>query len=342
MKQRLLIFIVTLLPITTNAQFGNSLSTDGVQDYIIVPDNNAIDLIDNFTIECWIQTRRDDNNNLVLFRKGWCSGGDNSYYLSVQNGIVKWHWNSSGDCNYPHSYETIDPVVFAGVCTHLTIVHSSSEIKIYVNNVLVPGILTNGNYSTVNNSSEQLDIGAYRNLSGSYSSYYWGTIDELRFWNYRLTEQEIIDYSNAPLTGTEPGLVAYFDMEDTGQGTSLTITNKATVSGSIIGQAFGSSISPQFVSSCIVLSNTDNVVTNPDIHIFPNLTENIITINIDKSIHKNILVELINIYGRMLESQAYNSKKIKFDISKYNSGLYFLRVIDNKGFVLKIEKIFKK
>ena len=256
-KNTIILTVLIAMTITTRGQFGTSLSTDGVHDYVVVQDNNALDLTNNFTIECWIQANNVES--LSLLRKGWCNGADNSYYLSVFSGKVEWGWSQSGNCNYPSWYKTIDTVVQEGVCTHISIVHSNTEVKIYIDNILVPGILENGNYSTVNNSSEQMDIAAYRYLSGAYGNFYCGTIDEIRFWNYKLTQLEISDYSNSPLNGTEQGLVAYFDMEDTGQGTTLTVTNKAIVSGSIIGQAFGTLSSPQFINSC-----GDPIISSPD------------------------------------------------------------------------------
>ena len=338
MKQTLFTLIVILITITTNAQVGNSLSTDGVQDYISIPDNDALDLIDHFTVECWIQAKQVDDI-VVPFRKGWCNTSDDAYFLSIKDGALRWHWSYSGNCDYNSMYSTIDEVISAGKCTHIAIVHSSSEIKIYIDNVLVSGELINGEYSTINNSEEDLDIAAYKFLSGDYGNYFNGTIDELRFWNYELTQQEIIDYSDSPLTGDETGLIAYFDMEDTGEGTSLTITNKAVASGDMASQAHGSSESPFLTNSCVVTS-TNDIISNKDMHIYPNPTENII--NIDKSTQGNLLVELIDIYGKTLMFQTYNTENIKIDISKYNTGLYLLRITDNKGNVVKIEKIVKK
>lgn len=104
MKKIQIFIIAILLNGFSFAQFGNSLYTNGVQDYVLLPDNNAFDLTDNFTIECWIQAKVVDT--LHIFRKGWCSGSDDSYYLSVINGKIRWHWNQYGNCNYPNGYET--------------------------------------------------------------------------------------------------------------------------------------------------------------------------------------------------------------------------------------------
>jgi len=331
-KTFLILFGLILFVYPLQAQFGNMLYTDGVQDYIVVPDDDALDLTDNFTIECWVQAKIVDN--LVIYRKGWCNGGDNSYYMSVIDGKVKWHWVETGNCNYPSTYETIDAVVNEGACTHISVVHSSTEIKIYVDNVLVPGTLALGNYSTVHISDEQLDIAAYRNLSGVYSAYYWGSIDELRFWDYKLTEQEIIDYSNAPLNGDEPGLVAYFDMEDSGLGTSLTITNKATATSSFTGQAYGTATSPKFTGSCIVSTIVDEIDNNDDVELFPNPAKDFISINKAKDIQR---IEIYNTSGILLKS-IENINKI--NISDLPKAVYFVNIYFNDGSFSK-EKLIK-
>ncbi len=320
MKKLFLSAITLLIFSISYGQFGNALSTDGIQDYIIVPDNNALDLTDDFTVECWVQAKIVDT--IHVFRKGWCSGSDDSYYLSIMNGRVRWHWNYSGSCSSPSSYETDSVVVHNGDCAHITVVHSSNEIKIYVNNVLIPGTLISGNYSTVHNSSNDMSIAAYRFLSGTYGIFYWGTVDELRFWNYKLTQQEIIDYSNAPLTGNEPGLIAYFDMEDSGVGTSLTITNKATVSGNIVGTAYGSSTSPSFVTSCITTGTSNRIINqNSGFNIYPNPADNVI--QIDGA--GNYKIQLFDIIGnKLIEKYLFDNATL--DISKLKQGTYIIKI----------------
>ena len=318
MKKLFLSAITLLIFSVSYGQFGNALYTDGIQDYIVIPDNNALDLTDDFTIECWVQAKVVDT--IHVFRKGWCSGSDDSYYLSIMNGKIRWHWNSTGNCNSPNSYETNTVVVHNGDCAHISVVHSSSEVKIYVNNVLIPGTLISGSYSTVHNSSSGMSIAAYRFYSGSYGVFYWGTVDELRFWNYKLTEQEIIDYSNAPLNGDEPGLVAYFDMEDTGAGTSLTITNKAVASGTIIGTAYGSATSPYFVTSCII-SAIDNNLQKETFEIFPNPANKFIKIN-DTG---NYQIQLFDIVGnKLIEKSLSNAATL--NISTLKQGTYIIKV----------------
>lgn len=222
-------------------------------------------------------------------------------------------------------------MVHNGDCVHITVVHSSSEIKIYINGALVPGTLINGNYSPVHNSTNGLSIGAYRFLAGNYGVFYWGTVDELRFWNYKLSAQEIINYANAPLNGNEPGLVAYFDMEDSGAGSSLTITNKAIASGSIIGTAYGIANSPIFTNSCISTSN-ENISQNPTDQIYPNPAKNIV--NIEST--NNFDLQVFDIVGNLIFSKKNLSGNSEIDISKIKRGAYIFKITRKSSTINKI------
>jgi len=329
MRQLSTILFLLLIPFTVTAQFGNSLYTDGAHDYIVIPDNDSLDLTDNFTIECWIQAK--SISNATIFRKGWCEGGDNAYQLRIKNGAVRWHWNKKGNCNYENIYSTADSIIKIGICTHISVIHSSSEVKIYIDNELVEGTLIQGNYSTIHSSGAQLDIGAYRNIDNTHGIYYNGTTDELRFWNYKLTPEEIIDYSYSPLRGDESGLVAYFNMEkDTGRGSSLTITNKAIASGTIVGQAEGySNTTPYFVNSCIISTDINNPnKPNTNLKLYPNPTTGKFTV--DTKDFKRL--EIYNYCGVLIKS----SQNKNVDISNEKQGFYIVKIISSNKIETKI------
>ncbi|MBL7942694.1 MAG: hypothetical protein JNM00_08000, partial [Flavobacteriales bacterium] len=49
----------------------------------------------------------------------------------------------------------------------------------------------------------------------SYGVYFGGRMDEVRVWNYARTASDIATYMGASLSGSEPGLVRYYDFENT-------------------------------------------------------------------------------------------------------------------------------
>ena len=316
----------------SKAQFGQMLHTNDMQDYVLVADHSALDLFDDFTVECWIQADV-MKDTIYIFRKGWCNGGDDSYYLAVINGKVRWHWNYSGNCNYSSFYETDSVVIHPLECTHITVVHSSiNGISIYVNNQLMSGNLSGGFLSTVHNSANPMSIAAYRFYSGAYGGFSSGGIDEIRFWNYPLSQQDIINYSSHPLTGSEPGLILYFDMEDTGVGTNLTITNKATVSGNITGFGHGTSTTPEFTPSCISMGIENNPLDTRRL-IYPNPAQNSISIQGDFSSYK--------IYTGNGILVKEGKKEQEIDVSDLPAAIYFIKICNEKD-ICRFVKWIKK
>ena len=73
------------------------------------------------------------------------------------------------------------------------------------------------------------------------------------------------------------------------------------------------------------------------IQVYPNPTVSIINI---KSNHSIKSIELYDIQGRILETSLENSKESTLDISKRETGIYFLKIITEEG--SKVEKIMKE
>lgn len=70
---------------------------------------------------------------------------------------------------------------------------------------------------------------------------------------------------------------------------------------------------------------------------YPNPTKDIITIKCTTAIKS---IQLFDLQGRMLKTNLVNEKHTDFDFSNYSNGVYFVKVITEKG--SKIEKIIKE
>lgn len=55
--------------------------------------------------------------------------------------------------------------------------------------------------------------------AGTPSQFFAGKLDEIRIWNRALSQTEIRNNMNKQLTGSEPGLVAYYQMNEGENGT---------------------------------------------------------------------------------------------------------------------------
>jgi RHS repeat-associated protein len=104
--------------------------------------------------------------------------------------------------------------------THIAVVYTNRQPKLYVNGELVATGLT----------SPRTLVHPSASITGGYYGGFLGTTDEVRIWNRALTGEEIKANKNVYLTGTEPGLVAYYPMNE-GSGTVLTDVSTRKLGG---------------------------------------------------------------------------------------------------------------
>jgi len=62
--------------------------------------------------------------------------------------------------------------------------------------------------------------------------------------------------------------------------------------------------------------------------VFPNPTMGMITVSMQSSFHNDIIIEILNNLGIVLQSvkQAKNGKRCQIDLSAYPSGIYLIKI----------------
>ena len=202
---------------------GCALEFDGVSNYVRVPDGPIWDF-QSFTVEAWINNyhligntqeriiNHQQNANiswgLELFGDNYASDpGENNLTFHIGNGST---WINCVVNSVPILLNTWYHV--AGVYDYV-----SNTMYVYINGILVQTCLgpAGGRYIGINAA---VDIGK---SSQSNDFFFYGQIDEVRVWNRVLTETEIREMMCKKLTGTEPGLVGYWDFNDCGGTTAL-------------------------------------------------------------------------------------------------------------------------
>lgn len=321
---------------------GNSLLFNGINNYINVPDNAALDFSDSLSVEFWINIV--DVADCVVFSKGICQNANYGYYVSVDSGRVVFQWSPNGSCaggvaNYAI---TDSAVVFPFQCTHVAIVFDTSNVDIYINGILVSDSLIIVNSTPIHNSSEPLRIGVYKKVNPiDLVAWYSGEMDELRFWNYRLSASEINSRMNTTLTGNEPGLVAYYDFEEPGTGSGVSILNKCSATGSILdGTTFGDAVSPVHVPRCSVVGIDETGMTSP-ISIYPNPSKGNFTIDLRNSIiAKEHSLFIRNILTQIIFKTKTNQEKVEINLNELpGKGIYFLEIRDEKNELIDCKKL---
>ncbi|MGZ3882991.1 MAG: LamG-like jellyroll fold domain-containing protein [Bacteroidia bacterium] len=345
MKQFLLL-CTSILTLSAFAQpSGNVLASNSQVGYVSVPDNSTTDFSDSVTVEMWINSCDTTVQNILL-GKGWCSGQDQAYSLSLIGSRLQWEWFPvTGNCSsstYYRAVETGSTIITPGSWYHIAMSHSSvGGVKFYVNGVLYPCTFIYGSsYSTIRNSAQPLLINGYRALSGSIGTGMPGKMDEMRIWKKVRSITEIQGTMNTALTGTETALSAYYRFEQMGTGTGIVVTNSAVATGTVLNGTTGGSASNPFftaatstITACLPLGIESPVVNALQVKAYPNPASN--RIYIECSNAKELQVSLFDVTGRLLYEAKENCKMI--DAEAFPAGLYFLKM--ESGQMSRTERI---
>jgi hypothetical protein len=87
-------------------------------------------------------------------------------------------------------------------------------------------------------------------------------------------------------------------------------------------------------------TSTDHKIVDSsifDARFFPNPTNSILTIEIGN--RTETLIQVLDIFGRIIDSKSSSSKRITFDFSNFKNGIYIIAVKDEKNTLIK--KIIK-
>jgi hypothetical protein len=159
--------------------------------------------------------------------------GDRPRTWGISRGVVNgedrlWIWNYDGN------FDRVGVAYTAGQWTQITLVHGNGVLSAYKDGVFV-GSVASG--TTVVGSSTVLHFGGViNNASRNWTAE--GEIDEVQIWSVARSAAEIEASMNGSLTGTEPGLAAYYRMTD-GSGTSLTDDSGHGWTGALLDGANG-------------------------------------------------------------------------------------------------------
>jgi len=199
MKTKLLFFFFLLVNSVAFGQrnFQNSLSFDGINDRVVLPNLGNLDTV--FTIEYWIYFKGCDESFDRFFHSSnfdISTGGGNDSDLE----FYYYDGNSSIGCGWePTGYKMIE-----NEWTHIAWVNQGKGLELYINGTLE--FFTSICNVDLRGFAPRLGTNWADSQAGHFA------LDELRIWNIARTQSEIkfnMDYRLYDYD--EEGLVAYYD-----------------------------------------------------------------------------------------------------------------------------------
>lgn len=235
-------------------------------NYLTINPGPSLVLSNQVTFEAWV--RPESLSCMTILSRG--DGGNGSDYI--------WQLNTDGHGNCGNGSEDlfgvgqwdVSPtnVVPLDTWTHVAVTYNGTYKVFYIDGVAVR---TNSRPGLLSQSTTPLYIG--RQGSTCDCNLFVGQMDEIRIWNTVLTAAQINQNFTKPLTGTEPGLVAYYrfdegggtntaDFSGHGNNATLSLANTWTNSGATF--IFAPAISNQYVTNITSSSATFSTKIAPN------------------------------------------------------------------------------
>ena len=234
-----------------------SLSFDGVDDYVAVSGPIAT-FSDQISFSGWLLVNDSTKSRNPLFGK-WPESG-----TSFGHSLYLGHYNDGGNSIVSFAINLEDgsrPEVFGGTIKenywhYIVGTKDESHLRLYVDGVIVGEISASGNISNPDGSTT---LGSYDQHSEHFLS---GKIDETAIWNTELSVSEIQSYMSSSPTGSENGLVGYWNFNE-GTGTTLTDQTSNGNDGTIYGATWSDDV-PVFGCTDAYASNYNSDATIND------------------------------------------------------------------------------
>jgi hypothetical protein len=183
------------------------LTLNGSTQYVSVPDNSTLRLTDNVTLEAWVYPTKSSGNMTIVDK------GNYNYLFNIkpngQSGLglynAGWGWIYSSGTVPLNQWSHVAVVFQTG----------TNGVKFYLNGTLLSQHTATGALTT---NAGAFAIG--KQAPGTCDcNFFEGKIDEVRVWSVARTAQQIRETIYRTLTGTESGLISYWQFNE-GAGTT--------------------------------------------------------------------------------------------------------------------------
>ncbi|MBL9175134.1 MAG: carboxypeptidase regulatory-like domain-containing protein [Verrucomicrobiales bacterium] len=195
---------------------GRARRFDGANDIITIAENPAGDLAagNAWTISAWIRPRSAANTYPVIYSEG---------HWALSLGIQQGSGRLDSWVNDKNQILSDRPVVF-GEWQHVAITSDGTSRTFYINGRFAGS----GSAPAVNPNKAGAAIGGtISELNGSRNRFE-GELDDVALWNRALSASEVETLAAGPVTGTEPGLIAWWPLDEASGETVADATGRGS------------------------------------------------------------------------------------------------------------------
>ncbi len=187
------------------------LNLDGQTGFVRVPDSPSLHTFTNaITMEAWFKASSfpsQEGNISSLLRKNVAAESEN-FLLRFRT--IEGEPRVEVSPGYDLGVARVSYPFATGKWYHVAGVYDGNAITVYVNGTRIVSESASARMS-IDNSDLFIGRGDPEFSNGEY---FHGVLDEIRLWNVARSQEEIRAAMNMPLTGKEPGLVAYWDFDN--------------------------------------------------------------------------------------------------------------------------------
>ncbi len=216
MRTKVLLTLLSFVVFASANAQNFAINFTGGDDRLLAPQDVSFEIGSAFTVEAWIQARQwraESWQGTIVGIDG--QNPDIGYaFRCGKNGTLSFVMGANNVWTEAQS----DAIMNANQWTHVAATVDSDNINLYINGNLVATTPYSG---TIGQRMLPLTIGSSAGFPGRGFD---GALDEIRIWNVARTQAEINANKEVDLTGSEPGLTAYFPMNE---GTGLVTENLA-------------------------------------------------------------------------------------------------------------------
>lgn len=333
-----------------------SVHFDGVDDYIVIQDDNALNFGRSaFTIEAWITASGNMVTNgvvnpMILSKKGLSGTASDGFLMGFRND-GKVAFQLEGLSFFPGFGGWGAPGVTAkdlrdGVCHHVAWVREVGGVEDtvlayqdgdYVKKTRLPA-------GTIDvNTPDDLWIGwSEENASANYYQFE-GEIKEIRIWNYARSATEIKDSRMTHFVGTETGLIAYWRLNENFGQTVYDCSpngNNGLMVGGPVWQNFTCDNMDAVPNNCANGSPLGlNQSSDPSvITVYPNPVVSEIRITSESAVEFDRVV-IYDVNGQIVLNERWNGFK-PLNVQQLETGTYFIQL--SLGSELKHSSLISK